>query len=157
MVAIEITGVKRSLFLCVRDNERTNYLPLLLNCIGTQRETLNCENGSSRRRSVAFPRRPHGRRCSRPVPSWLNLVSRSQTAFTRWKRSGYARLGRTTVVTHHLWHTWASWWIECRRHRSTPTSASKTVYCREVRKIMAANLPVIDIDGSHTERKRKMM
>ena len=50
-----------------------------------------------------------------------------------------------------------SWWIECRGHRPPPTSASKTVYCREVRKIMAANLPVIDIDGSHTERKRKMM
>ena len=50
-----------------------------------------------------------------------------------------------------------SWWIECCRHRPPPTSASKTVYCREIHKIMAANLPVIDIDGSHTERKRKMM
>ena len=50
-----------------------------------------------------------------------------------------------------------SWWIECRGHRTPPTSASKAVYCREVRKIMVANLPVIDIDGSHTERKRKMM
>ena len=26
---IEVTGVKRSLLLCVRDNERTNHLPLL--------------------------------------------------------------------------------------------------------------------------------
>ena len=50
-----------------------------------------------------------------------------------------------------------SWWIECCRHPPPPTSASKTVYCREIHKIMAANLPVIDIDGSHTERKRKMM
>ena len=29
-----------------------------------------------------------------------------------------------------------SWWIECRGHHTLPTSASKTVYCREVRKIM---------------------
>ena len=50
-----------------------------------------------------------------------------------------------------------SWWIECRGHCPPPTSAYKTVYCHGVCKIMAANSPVIDIDGSHTERKRKMM
>ena len=49
-----------------------------------------------------------------------------------------------------------SWWIACRGRHSLPTSACKTVYCRKVRKIMAASLPVIDIDGSYTERKRKV-
>ena len=51
------------------------------------------------------------------------------------------------LETHTIWEL--SWWIECRGHCPPPTSASKTVYCREVRKIMAANLPVIDIDSEN--------
>ena len=50
-----------------------------------------------------------------------------------------------------------SWWIECRGCHPPPTSATNTVYCREVRKIMAANPPVINICGSCTERKQKVM
>ena len=50
-----------------------------------------------------------------------------------------------------------SWWIECHGCHSPPMSASKTVYCHEVCKIMAASLPVIDIDSSCTKRKQKVM
>ena len=50
-----------------------------------------------------------------------------------------------------------SWWIEYHGCHSPPMSASKAVHCHEVCKIMAASLPVIDIDSSCTKRKQKVM